>query len=571
MEKTILTLKLWKEKAYLNGDFAATRKIAMELPGFRKFINDSLMLELSGKNIEYLMGVQEIVWDGAAEKFRDDYLKRQQHEQQMKIMKESAVHADAFDTMFKTKPFDHQKKAFLLSKDEEYYAYFMEMGTGKTKVVIDKAAYMYSNNQIECLVIIAPNGVHNQWINEQLPIHLPDWVDHEKATYKANSPKHLKDVARVLDAKQGLRIVAFNIESLSNKKGVEKIREFLQKYKCMIVLDESTRIKTPSSLRTKNALRVAGMAICRVIMSGAPITKGYEDLYTQLKFLHPDVLGFTSFYTFRNYHCIMGGFEQKQIVGYRPNAVKELEQKLDTYSFRTTKKECLDLPEKIYVKRYVELTPEQDKIYRDFEDNLLVQIDGKEVNVELAITQLLRMQQVICGHIVVGEKADAVIKDLPTNRLSVLLECIEEAAGKVIIWSRFTQDILKIEQELKKSKIGYVLYYGGVDDKDRAPNITKFRENASCKVFLAQPQSGGTGLNLAVASTVIYYSNDFNADTRWQSEDRAHRIGQRNNVTYIDLMAAKTIDEDIANVLMSKKNLADALLDNPRQFIKKQN
>jgi len=581
-----LSVKLWKDKAFLNGDFQDLRRIALELPGFKKFVNDSLMFEPSGKNIEHLMASDDIEWIGeAGELFKNH---------QDRIKKEIVLISNKSDPenwspsgnsfKFKHKPFDHQLKAWFLSKDQEYYGYFMEMGTGKTKVIIDNAAYLWEKGEIECLVIVAPNGVNAQWINEQVPEHMPDWVEYESAIYRASDKKMLKEVEQIYDSeKKRLKIVAFNIESFSNQKGINYIGAFLKKFPSMLAIDESTRIKTPGSQRAKNALKLAPLAKYRRIMSGAPVTKGYEDLYAQLKFLHPDVLGFNSFYTFRNYHCIMGGFESRQVVGYRPNAIKELEKRIETYTFRITKKECLDLPEKIYIKRSVELTQEQKDIYKKIEKELEIDLAmvknmakggnaiPKEVDSALmaAITKMLRMQQVICGHFVIEdeEKETSQTIQLENNRIDVLMDCIEEAQGKVIVWSRFVNDIKLISKRMTEGKIGHVLYYGDVKQNDRDAAIKRFREDPSCKVFLAQPASGGTGLNLAVADTVIYYSNDFNADTRWQSEDRAHRIGQKNNVTYIDLISPGTIDTKILSSLMEKKNLADALLDNPRKFV----
>jgi SNF2 family DNA or RNA helicase len=560
-----LSIKLWKDKAYLNGDFSEVRKVAMELPGFRKFVNDSLMFEPSGKNIEHLSKMEGISWSTDAKVLQKRYFDRVKREEELLRLKQQNLESGKMDFLFKTKPMQHQYKAISLCKDAEYYALFMEMGTGKTKVIIDNFVHLSCSNMIDGVVVIAPNGVHNQWVMEQIPAHIPDFMEYKAVVHKAGSKKSSREKKDMLDNPASLNIIAFNVESLSTKGGVEEIRNFLQKFRCMLVLDESTRIKTPSSLRTKNALKLCSLAPYRRIMSGAPITKGYEDLYTQLKFLHPDILGFSSFYTFRNYYCVMGGWEQKSIVGYRPAAIKELEQKMEAYSFRVTKKECLDLPEKLYTTRYVELTPEQEQIYKALEDDLVVTIEGQVLDTERAITQLLRMQQVVCGHIIIDE--GKTVRDLPTNRLSALMDCIEEAQGKVIIWSRFVNDIRKIHNELTKSKIDHVLYYGAIGTTEREDNIKKFMTVPNCKVFLAQPASGGTGLNLAVADTVIYYSNDFNADTRWQSEDRAHRIGQKNKVTYVDLVSPKTIDVQIRKALSEKKNLADALLDDPRQFL----
>ena len=316
-------------------------------------------------------------------------------------------------------------------------------------------------------------------------------------------------------------------------------------------------------------------------MSGAPVTKGTEDLFTQFKFLHEDILGYSSYYTFRNNACIMGGFETRQIVGYKPYAMQEIERKIEAHTFRITKKECLDLPDKIYSTRYVELTDEQAKIYDKLEEDLQIDLDSirqmkelqengetKKVDSALmsAITKMLRMQQVVCGHFAHKEEDSDLLIELPTNRIEVLIDCIEEAQGKVIVWSRFVADIKRISKRLQEKKIYYRTYYGEVNTKEREVSIKEFRENPECKVFLAQPASGGTGLNLAVANTVIYFSNDFNADTRWQSEDRAHRIGQKSNVNYIDLISLNTIDEDILKALKNKKNVAEALLDLPRKI-----
>lgn len=578
---TGLSVRLWKDKAFLNGDFQELRRISLELPGYKKFVNDSVLFEISGKNVEYLIDKPNIEWIGEAAEIAESHKRRIANENYLKEAKNKTEFSSDFN--FKIEPFDHQRKAFELSKDAEYYGYLMEMGTGKTKVVIDNAAYLYSKGLIDCLIIVAPNGVHGQWIKEQVPDHMPDWVRYKACCYRASDKKMRKEAEMLSSSKTPeLKIVSFNVESYSNASSLNLIIRFLKNFNCMLVVDESTRIKTPGAQRTKNAIKYAALAKYRRIMSGAPVTKGYEDLYSQLKFLHQDVLGFNSFYTFRNYHCEMGGFEARQIVGYRPNAIKELEKKMETYTFRITKKECLDLPEKIYIKRYVPLTDEQKELYEKIKKELAIDMRSiteikkssdseKKIDTALmaAITKMLRMQQIACGHFVVEDedKENKEIFAIPNNRVDILIECINEAQGKVIVWSRFVYDIKAISARLTKEKIGHKLYYGETKPKEREDAIDAFRNDPETKVFLAQPASGGTGLNLAVADTVIYYSNDFNADTRWQSEDRAHRIGQKNNVTYIDLIAERTIDNDILQSLRSKKNLADALLDDPRLFL----
>lgn len=571
-------VKLWKDKLFLNGEFKDLRLISINLPGYSKFINNSLMVENSRKNIEQISTISNIKWEGEAASLYEEYKQKEIKEKELKSQLSKSRSEFKSDFPFRLPPFSHQLKAFEISKDQEEFAYFMEMGTGKTKVGIDVASYLFMQDKINCVLITAPNGVHSQWIEEQVPEHIPENINYTGIVYRASKTSSIKEINRIQSMpKNELIFVAFNIESLSNKKGIENIKKVLGSRKCIWLMDESTRIKTPSSNRTKTALKLSTMAPYRRIMSGAPITNQYVDLYTQLKFLNQKILGFNSFYTFRNYYCYMGGFENRQIVGYKPDAVKELENKIATYAFRITKEECLDLPEKIYTTRYVELTTDQKNAYKSIKQELDIELNkiDEAKNSEgsydtaslMAASKLMKMQQVICGHLITeDENGNKKTIDIHSNRIDVLMECIEEARGKVIIWSRFVRDIQKISEALKKNKIGFVAYYGDVKQTDRDENKKKFMTDSETKVFLAQPAAGGTGLNLAVASTVIYYSNDFNADTRWQSEDRAHRIGQKNNVTYIDLIAPKTIDEKILGALKSKKNIADALLDNPRNF-----
>lgn len=573
----------WKDKMFVNGDFPSLRKLSIELPGYKKFVGDALLIESSAKNIEHLLLLESIEWKDDAKAIAEGHTTRLAREAVVLQMKDSSEATAEDNFPFKTKPFIHQNKAFFLSKDAEYYAYFMEMGTGKTKVLIDNAAYLFLKKEINCLVILAPKGVHAQWINEQIPIHMSMAIGYEAEVFRAGNKKLLDRIELLVKKKTDkLKIISFNIDTISNKNGLKLVQKFLNNNSCMLAMDESTRIKTPGSLRTKAAISLALLAKYRRIMSGAPITKGYEDLYPQLKFLHPDVLGFNSFYTFRNYYCLMGGFESRQIVGYRSDSIKELEERMQAYSFRVTKAECLDLPEKIYVTRYVELTQQQLDLYKKIEKELAIDIralsviktknpdEKKEVDPGLmsAITKMIRLQQIVCGTFVYEEEEKREIIDIENNRIGALMECVNEAQGKIIIWSRFVPDLKKISAELKKDKINHVTYYGEVSAKNRELAIEAFVNDPSCRVFLSNPSAGGTGLNLQVATTVIYYSNDFNADTRWQSEDRAHRAGQKNNVTYIDFISPKTIDEDILESLKNKKNVADALLDNPRKLIK---
>lgn len=541
--------------ATVEGSFNARHFEAFNaLPGRKRWIGRKLEFETTAKNIEHIIkNVQDITFDLDIQARIADIERKRREEQALREAK-TALPDEAFRFPFKTEPFEHQKKAFFLSKDKPVFAYFMEMGTGKTKTVIDVAAYKYSVGQIDAVLIVAPNGVHRQWASEQIPMHLPDWVPREIYSYRPNTPnKVMKAVRELLEKRDCLRIMLMNVEAFSTENGAMYAREFLSKTKTFFVLDESTRIKTPGAKRTKNIIRVGGMAENRAILSGAPVTKGVEDLYAQLKFLDPDILGFSSFYTFRNHFCNMGGYESRQIVGYRN--IPELTQRLEGHSFRVTKSECLDLPEKIYVEREVELSEDQRRIYKQLRDEFFVQLQsGQVLTAPLALTRLLRMQQVIGGFL--PDENGKAVRLVKTNpRIEAVREIIDECQGKVAVWARFHEDIDWLMEDL--SSYGAVKYDGRLSNKERDYNKEKFLTDDRVRVFVGQPASAGIGLNLTVANTVIYYSNTFDADSRWQSEDRFHRIGMKGSVTYIDLVAPKTIDSKIIKALRHKKNIAD--------------
>lgn len=542
-------------------------EMGRELPGKRRWRGKELLFELSPANIEYLITKrQELLWDNynpvqALLAFRQ----AEEDARQQKMLE--GIPEDVACFPFKTKPYDHQLRAFHLSRDKENYGLFMEMGTGKTKVLIDTAAYLYQQGLIDTVVVLAPNGVHTQWIRNELKIHMPDWTNYRGFAYSSNQTK--KWVAELDAWKQhkGLRVVAINIDAMSGErgksKGVKFAYEILGKNKCMFIIDESTRIKSSAAQRTKNVLFLRQFAKYRRIASGAPITQGVEDLYTQLLFLSEMILGFTSKWTFEAHYCVKKTITTNQprgteiIIGYKN--LDELKHALEPHTFRVTKKECLDLPDKVYMIREVELTPEQRKHYRELVDDLITKLDtGEIVEAPMAAVKMMKIQQVLCGFLITEEGQTIRI---PSNRINMCMEALQEAQGKVIVFTRFKEDIIQLAEACQRLGIGYTEYHGGTRQEDRASNIERFRDDPACKAFLVNSSAGGTGLNLAFASTAIYYSNDFNADTRWQSEDRIHRIGQKNVATYIDLVAPATVDGKILTALKSKKNVAVSVLD----------
>jgi SNF2 family DNA or RNA helicase len=293
------------------------------------------------------------------------------------------------------------------------------------------------------------------------------------------------------------------------------------------------------------------------------VTKSPLDLYSQCEFLGPDCLNASSYYAFQARYAIlverrMPTHTFKQIVGYR--RLDELQEKLDAFAFRVTKEECLDLPDKVYTRRDVELTDEQRKAYDQMKFMALAQIDGELMSTNNALTQLMRLHQIVCGH---GKFDDGQEFDLPSNRITELMGCLSETNSKVIIWANYRKDIEKIKHAIQKEygMTSVATYFGDTEAEERQNIVTRFQDpDDDLRFFVGNPRTGGYGLTLTAATVVIYYSNSFDLEVRLQSEDRAHRIGQTSKVTYIDLITPDTVDEHIVKALRNKINIASEVL-----------
>jgi len=467
------------------------------------------------------------------------------------------------DYKFKTKPYRHQLEALEKSWNKETFAYFMEMGTGKTKVLIDNLAILYDKGKIDGVLIIAPKGVIGTWYNQELPIHLPKHVENVTVTWQANINQKQQDkLDRLFETGEDLHILIMNVEALSTDKGKIFAAKFLRSHKPMMVVDESTTIKNPKAKRTKNILHLSKLSTYRRILTGSPVTKNPLDLYSQCEFLDPYLLNFASYYSFRNRYAEM---RQVNIAGRMINLVNgfknlsELSDMVKTFSYRVLKKDCLDLPEKIYMKRTISLSAEQIKVYKQMKEQALAELNGKQVTTVNVLTQLMRLHQITCGHFAAD---DGSIQGIKNNRLSELMDVLEEVEGKAIIWAHYQYDIKKIIKEIKKihGPSSVVDYYGLTPQDERQGNITKFQDDPRCRFIVGTPATGGYGITLTAANTVIYYSNGYDLEKRLQSEDRAHRIGQHKPVTYVDILAEETVDEKIVKALRKKINIAHEVM-----------
>lgn len=534
-------------------------------PDRKRFKDGRYIFLNSNANIEYFLNTFNYAqWDGQAEDAKDEYYNFKTREQKQLMAKEAPLIFKDYPEIFKTKPFDHQLKCFEISKDAEFYGLFFEQGCGKTKVVIDTTVHLFKEKKIDTLLIIAPNGVHKNWITDELPIHCN--IEYEAFCWNGTINKENITQLEKTHKSKKLRIYSFNIECFVGLKQQELLRSIISSNKCLLALDESQTIKNQSAKRTKFIVdKISKLVKYKRIMTGTPVTKGVQDLYTQLKFLSEDIIGISSFYAFKNKYCQMGGFQMKQIVGYK--SVDLLQDKIQTHTMRILKKECLDLPEKLYQKAPYDLTEEQLKIYNEIRDDGIAWVknakeNGDPITLDSALVRMKKLQQVALGYLlnIEGKELIEIIPPNKNPRLLKLKELLENIQGKVIIWTIYTQDIIYIKQMLGELA---VIYSGKIDQEEKEENKKLFKNDPKIKYLIANTQAMARGHTLTEAETSIYYCNSFDLELRLQSEDRNHRQGTKNNVLYIDLEANKTMDKKIIKALRSKKKVADMVLQDP--------
>lgn len=551
--------KVGRLKGRFNGIFFDT---IQEMPGKKKFDGGDLVFEMTRMNVEFLREkFPEAEWDSRRLSDLDAMFEM---EAERRKQMAAPMPAEAVSFHFKTTPMEHQAQAFGLFKDAPYHGLFFEQGLGKTKTEIDIAAYKWTIGEIDTVLISAPNGVHLQWLTEAIPQHMPDFLKCSTWGYTATqTKKQLEAMEETFahDTTKGLRVFSINKESCITPKGIKFLTRVLSSGKVFWIADESPFMKTPGAAVTKSHLKLAPLATARAILTGTPVGSGIENLYTQLKFLHTDVLGFNSFYTFKNRYCneqqIPGApIGAKRIVSYKH--VEELKEKMNTYCLRKTAAECLDLKDPIYVSRYVDLTAEQKRVYVDLVEDTVAKIDsGEIVSADQTLTRLLRLQQIVNGFV---KDVEGDIRVIDSNRHKAAYDFVEEAAGKVVVWARFHYDIDLLEDVLKKKNV--VVWDGRRSTEEKMEAKRRFIEDKDCGVFLANQDSAGTGTDglQHVSRSMLFYSNNFKATTRWQAESRLHRYGQPNSVVIGDLVAKGTVDVRILNILKLRKNTADMVL-----------
>lgn len=547
----------------LNGAILAQgSEVFNEMPGYKRWQNREILFELSAANIEFLQTrlAPNTIWSSEAKQLVAQIQQKRKEQEETIQEKQAAVLKD-IDFPFVLPPFAHQHLAFQLSRDKYAFALLAEMGTGKTKILIDTAAYLFMTGQIDAVLVFAPNGVHNQWVKEEIPKHMPRCVTYSALDFKARSTKTLKQFDSLLKFNHGLRILSMNIECLQHDRLYQYVLTFLKAFpRNMVIMDESTDIKTPGSIRTKNALALRKYTLYRRIATGSPIPNGVEDFYSQFAFLDPDILGYQSYYTFRNHFCRMGGWENKKIVGYKN--IDELQEKIEGWSFRIRKKDCLDLPESIYITLPFTMTAAQQKAYSDMKENFIYELENTEITAVNVISMLNKLQQITSGFIITKEGTAIDLMPLEENpKIKLVDKILKEVDSKIIIWAAFTKDIENLAEYFRRKNVKFVTYYSKTSSAEKEQAKHLIRNDPEYRVFIGNPKAAGVGLNLAVANEVIYYSYTPDSKDREQSKARTERIGMTGSCTYTDLYAVDTINEKILKALNAKKNLSDSIID----------
>lgn len=562
----------------IESDLGKTFTILKEIPGRKRWQDRNCIFQPSGINLVYIMeNFPDAKWIGEAKQTRDAYILLKQEEDnqienKLALVVPKSKKKDGY--VYETNPLDHQRRSFLLARDQKVWAHLHDQGTGKTKIAIDTTAYLYEKGEIDTLIVVAKNGVHVNWVLREIPKHLPRRIKPSFCDYYStdNPPSRYREQLKVAQTpSKKLRIITFNVEGFGSEKACELIEAFLFSGTAIFIVDDGS-IGNYAAKRVKYLISIREQAEYRRFMTGTPITKGVENLYSQFNFLDPLILGHGTWTSFKNEFCITGF--HNQVTGYQNG--EKLSKIISGWSDRVLKKDCLDLPPKIYIRLPFEMSPQQAKLYDAYRKDSfdlvqkLLNKEGQEKAAELAITKALRLQQIACG--LTPEKNPTRI-DGPNPRMAMLMSQIdeaEEAGRKYIVWARFTKDLEEISKKLGKHCVTYV---GATSKNDRIRAIDRFQDDKTISGFVGHVMAAGVGLTLTAADRTFYHSNLSSLELRLQSEDRNHRIGSEvfQDVTYGDVEAVytlggrlmTTIDRRIIDALRARKKLSEEILKDP--------
>jgi len=494
-----------------------------------------------------------------------------------------------------TQPYDHQREWFGIIKDMPYFSLEWEMGLGKSKTILDVCQWAYSKGELDGLLVVTLKDVHRKWVEKEVPTHLPKgmadaafWNTGRVDAGMWTGPNARNRTSIVESDK--FSVATINFESVHRAKGLKFCERFLRSRNAAIVVDESQYMKTPSAAVTKALLnKLKKLAKRRFITTGTMSTGSTLDPWAQYSFLDSNIVA--PYYKFHQWKANFAVEEQvgdktfeaweydkdtkkskkvekpvMAVTGFKNE--EELCRMLDPYRSRLLKEDCLDLPPKIYRMRSFEMSENMRRAYMQMSKEFLVDIDGgRTMTAKMAMTKLVRLQQIACGF-VVPDDADPLSEDVPgialddkNPRIEALMQEMERVRNKAIIWSYKRYCLRSIADELRTAygDASVVEYHGGVGPEQKAKNLLLFKEDR-VRWFVGNPQSAGVGLDLVEADNMAYHDNSHNLGLRLQSEDRFHRIGQESDsCTITDIECLGTIDRPQLRSLKEKRDIAGAI------------
>lgn len=485
-----------------------------------------------------------------------DYLNKQKELEAARDLANQVKKQDSveLDIPLKSTLYEHQKKAAKMGTILDNIALLMEQGTGKTLSAIAIATHRYLKGQMRKLLIIAPKSVLPEWARQ--------FEEHTDLSYEAHVVEGKKDkkvrLIKEWDPQKNLKVLVINYESVWRLE-----KELLKWAPDMVICDESQKIKNARAKQSKSVTKIGSKAKYRLILTGTPVTQNPLDFFSQYKFLDPSIFG-NNFVQFRDRYAVMGGFNNYQVIRFQN--LEELAEKAHSIAYRVTKEEALDLPEEVHQNLYAELEPEAEKRYREMEKDSVLKLEGETVTAPIVLTQLMKLQQIAGGFI---KTEEGTVVQVSNAKLNILKEAIEDLVltynKKVVIFARFIPEIEAISEMLTKMKIKHHTLTGGT--KNRGELIRDFQNNPNTKVFVINPKAGGTGITLTAADTAIFYSKDYSLEAYLQAMARIHRIGQKNKVTYVHILAKGTVDEAVTERLNNKQDLANLVVDDLKNLI----
>lgn len=495
------------------------------------------------------------------------------------------------DHIFKTPPWDHQLRAFVRCRDVTAFALLMEMGTGKSHVAANKMVWLFAHGKITGVLLVLPKSLARNWRDLELPKHMHDDVRRHVAIYTGTPNKKQQAALEQLFKPDPLelKVLIMNVEGLHTPRAFAFARKFVLAHQTLMVVDESTKIASPKAACTDRCIKLGERCPYRLILTGQPVPQSPLGVWAQFFFLDPAILDGSDFLAFKNRYAEQEKkwltkpngtrYEFNAVVGYQ--YLDDLEARIAPHSFRVLKRDCLDLPEKVYTRRHVELGDEQLRVYRELQSRSYAELqteerEGRTVSAVLVLTKLLRLRQVLAGFVSLdpedGDPVDVkLVKWLDGTRIDELAEAWETAGRpKLLVWSYFRPSLLKLYERGRElaGEDGAGLFFGDTKVDARAELVNRFQDPQDpLRWLVLNPRSGGHGLTLTAAKLVAYHDRDWSRELRLQSEDRAHRAGLKHSVTYLDLLTPGTVDDAITQVYETVGLLADQVTGDWRRWL----